>query len=604
MKLQNNPVVYLSSKMWKYSQGNRGSVVLYVLLFLLANGLSFLDPLIIAKIINILQERGLNEQSLPDLLFYLGVFFVLNLGFWCFHGPARIIERQNAFLVRFNYKKHLLGGVMAFPLEWHTDHHSGDTIDKVEKGTHALYDFSSDTFQIIENVISLTSSYLVLIYFNVHAGYIVLSMVALSAFLVGRFDKVLAGQYRRLYQVDNKISAKVFDTISNITTIIILRIERLVSSSLFKKMMEPFQLFMTNAKLNEVKWFLVSMCGTAMTVAVIGSYLYMHSGPGQVLMLGTVYALYGYLERIGQVFYRFTYMYGELVQRKSAVMNAEEISNDLRRRGKNTKVLLANDWREIRVKDLTFSYQSSQGNNLHLNHLSFSLHRGERIAFIGVSGSGKTTVLKVIRDLYHPKKGTILLDDVPLKNGFRDISSSLSLIPQDPEIFSTTIRENITVGVPYSADDIKRFTDMACFTSVVKRLPNGLASLIYEKGVNLSGGEKQRLALSRGLLASQDKAIILLDEPTSSVDSKNELQIYKNIFNAYKGKTVVSTIHRLHLLPLFDRIYIFKAGKIIGTGSFKELLETSKEFKKLWGQYEKVSRHSFKPVESLAVQSV
>ena len=120
---------------------------------------------------------------------------------------------------------------------------------------------------------------------------------------------------------------------------------------------------------------------------------------------------------------------------------------------------------------------------------------------------------------------------------------------------------------------------------MVKRLPKGLESSIVEKGVNLSGGEKQRLALARGLLASVDKDIILLDEPTSSVDFHNELEIYKNIFNAFPKKSIISAVHRLHLLSLFDVVYFFKNGKIIASGSFDDLRTNSSDFQELWDGY-------------------
>ena len=135
------------------------------------------------------------------------------------------------------------------------------------------------------------------------------------------------------------------------------------------------------------------------------------------------------------------------------------------------------------------------------------------------------------------------------------MSHAIALIPQEPEIFATTIRENITVGVDRSLKEIKKFTDLARFTVVAERLPKKFESSIVEKGVNLSGGEKQRLALARGLMACQDKSIVLLDEPTSSVDFRNEMQIYQNIFAEFKDKAIIS-IHRLHLL-LFDHIYAF-----------------------------------------------
>lgn len=101
----------------------------------------------------------------------------------------------------------------------------------------------------------------------------------------------------------------------------------------------------------------------------------------------------------------------------------------------------------------------------------------------------------------------------------------------------------------------------------------------------MSGGQQQRLALARGLAACDDKDIVLLDEPTSSLDIATEMQVYRNVFSAFTGKTVVSSIHRLHLLPLFDRIYVFAHGRIIGAGSLSELLVTCHEFQRLWEQY-------------------
>jgi len=187
--------------------------------------------------------------------------------------------------------------------------------------------------------------------------------------------------------------------------------------------------------------------------------------------------------------------------------------------------------------------------------------------------------------LYEPQQATIFLDGELLPHGFHSIQDEIALIPQDPEIFATTIKENITLGVPHTMKILKKYTRLAKFDTVVAKLPKKFQSSIVEKGVNLSGGEKQRLALARGLLACEDKSIILLDEPTSSVDSKNELEIYKNIFRVYKSRTVISSIHRLHLLPLFDKIYMFSRGKIVAAGSFRQLLRNSPDFQKIWKKY-------------------
>ncbi len=581
-----NPISYLLAKMWHYSQGNRGNVILYSVLFVISNLIYFLEPLVIARILDVIQLQGLNAETFPILLRYLAYLPLLTLGFWVFHGVGRQIELQNAFLVKANFKRFLVDKVLGYSLEWHSNHHSGDSIDKIEKGTTALNRFSSETFQIIGTLIPLLSSYIALSYFNIHAAYIVFFCIACTVIIILKFDVVLDRQYKELNQAENTISAKIFDVISNITTVVILRIQALVGKTIWQKIMSPYPFFKRNIRLNEIKWFLVAVFSMMMNVGVLGTYLVMNLRNGNMVMLGTFAALYGYVGRISELFYRFAYMYGDILQQRSAVLNAQELLNQASTKAEALSVTKHHNWERLRLENIQFSYEATEGGSaLHLDNISMNIGRGAKIALIGASGSGKTTFLKVLRELYPFQKGAVYQDDKLLAAGLSEISAEIALIPQDPEIFSTTIRENITVGIEHSDDFIRHFTDMACFTEVLNRLPNGLESLIYEKGVNLSGGERQRLALARGLMASQDKSILLLDESTSSVDTKNELAIYQNIFTKFADKTIIASIHRLHLLSQFDEIYFFRKGKIIASGSLAHLLANSAEFKELWDKY-------------------
>ncbi|HLC51638.1 MAG TPA: ABC transporter ATP-binding protein [Candidatus Nanoarchaeia archaeon] len=590
MKLLDSPVLFLARREWKFAEKNRKNIVLYVSLFLIAHTFYFFEPLVIAKIFNIIQEMGLAKETVTTVIPWLVLLIGLTFGFWIFHGPARVIENKNAFMVRANYKKYLLDGTMNLPAEWHTNHHSGNTIDKIDKATDSLYRFSEETFIIIESITKLLGSYFALAYFNLHASYIVLLTIIITGALIIKFDKILVEQYHQLYKAENRISAKIFDIISNITTVIILRVQKLVSKAMFKKIIEPLGLFVKNNKINETKWFLVSLLSGLMIFSVILSFLYSSVKAGDAVLLGTIFILYEYVQRINNLFFRFAYKYGEIVMQKTAVLNGEEISREFVSR-KKFKHFDLKGWKMIEVKNLVFSY-NQKDENLHLDNISFNMHRGERIALIGSSGSGKTTALKLIRELYHPREVKVIVDGITLKSGFESISDEIALIPQDPEIFATTIRDNITLGIGKNLKEIKKYTDMAMFTDVVKRLPRGLNSSIVEKGVNLSGGEKQRLALARGLMASEDKSILLLDEPTSSVDSRNELKIYENIFSKFKNKTILSSIHRLHLLSLFDTILLFKNGQIAASGTFDEILKNSEEFKDMWSKYMKSRKKS------------
>ncbi len=584
MSWRDNPVIFLNAKLWKYSKGNRKNVVLYLILFIFADVITLLDAFVIGYVLNSIQADGVSLGNYLQILGYLSLLIPIQIASWAFHGPARVIETKNAFLTRANYKNYLLAGTMALPVEWHTDHHSGDTIDKIEKGSGALYSYATDSFMVIDSVVRLIGSYIALVYFNFNSLYIVAVMSVLAVWLILKFDKVLVAQYANLFGAENKISAKVYDALSNIVTVIILRVEKPVLMAIAKRMHQPLPLFVKNSKLNEIKWFLVVMCTVVMTVCVLGSYLYSSVVSGTVIAIGTLYTLYSFVDRINNLFFRFAYMYGDIVRAKTQVLNAEIIAKEFKDKLNFKEVALGKQWKELEISDLNFSYADA-GKHMHLNKVNLNIKRGEKIALVGASGSGKTTLLKIIRGLYEPHKLTIKVDGKILPHGFNDISHEISLIPQEPEIFATTIKENITVGIERPLAEIKWFTDLARFTEVAERLPKKFDSSVVEKGVNLSGGEKQRLALARGLMASEDKAIVLLDEPTSSVDFRNEMHIYENVFKEFKDKAVISSIHRLHLLPLFDRIYVFSRGKVITSGSFKDLLKNSPDFQEIWDKY-------------------
>jgi ABC-type multidrug transport system fused ATPase/permease subunit len=544
----------------------------------------FSIPIVWAEIMDVITRQGITPSSMKTLSILLGLVFTRTIVTWALHGPARLIECTNAFKVRANYRRFLTQGLLTLPLEWHADHHSGDTIDKSGKGTTALYETSEDSFEIIYCLVRLVGCYGMLVYFSHSSAYIVLVMMLVSVWITMRFDKILIKNYRELNLIENQISESIFDAVSNVSTVIILRVEKLVFDAIMHKVEKPFELFKQTNRLNETKWFLTSVCCTIMTVAVLGAYFWQHLGTGAGVLVGSVYLLISYLQKIGDLFFRFCSMYGDIMKRKTRVMNSEELTVDFRTESFANHVLPP-QWKNLQIRGLNFSYHTEGADDLHLRDISLSIARGERIAFVGESGSGKTTLLQVIRNLQPARSFSLSVDGEIIPQGFEGIARAIALVPQNPEIFATTILSNITMGADYDMQFVRRFTDMACFTDVVESLPKQFDSSIKEKGVNLSGGQQQRLALSRGLLACHDKDVVLLDEPTSSLDASNEMRVYKNIFREFLGKTIISSIHRLHLLPLFDRICMFEDGKIIASGTLSELLTSCPQFEALWQQY-------------------
>lgn len=589
MKVHGNekryPPLYLFSKTWRYSEGNRSKVIWYWIMFILANSIHvFGEPLLLAHIVNVVQKEGVTKTNIHMLLVFLSMLLVIDFIFWSLHGPARCLERNNAFEVELNYRSHLLKGVMMLPMEWHADHHSGDTIDKVEKGTTALFEFAEDSFEVIYLVAKLIISYFVLVYFSPPAAYIVLGMIIISVWITVRFDRVLIEQYKELNHADNSITESTFDAISNIATVIILRVERLVFQAILHKMRKPRNLFRRNQRLSEIKWFLTSICSKLMQVIVLGVYFWQSIGSTQGVLIGSVYLLLNYTKEIGSLFSQFNNLYGDIIRRKTRTMNSEELAKDFKP-ANFTNHVLPEEWQRLEIEGLNFSYHNGDESALHLENVCATFERGKRYAIVGESGGGKSTLLKIMRDLYHPRSITLTVDGQRVNDGFAGISRAISLVPQNPEIFATTIWENITLGAEYDLEFVKHFTDMACFTDVVEALPKKFDSSIKEKGVNLSGGQQQRLALARGLLACYDKDIVLLDEPTSSLDTATEMKVYRNIFREFRDKTVISSVHRLHLLLLFHEIYMFSGGRIIASGTLQDLLTQCPEFQELWREY-------------------
>ena len=219
----------------------------------------------------------------------------------------------------------------------------------------------------------------------------------------------------------------------------------------------------------------------------------------------------------------------------------------------------------------------------HAHHLNVSLDlaRGRRIALVGTSGSGKSTLLRLLRGLHDADGGTLTVDGATYQ-GVAPLADLSTLVPQDPEIFENTIRYNITCGIAEDEEALNAAIHAAALESVIAELPQGLDTDIRERGVNLSGGQKQRLALARGILAARDSSLILLDEPTSSLDAATESLVFDRMFQAYNNACIVASLHRLHLLERFDYVYVMEAGRVVEQGDFATLLLAGGVLTYLW----------------------
>jgi ABC-type multidrug transport system fused ATPase/permease subunit len=566
--------------MWKYSLGNRHIVILFwILLSIGGTAELIIDPYLVSRIMNSIQENGgVDSNNLSFLIWCLVGLVVNTVIFWMFHGPSRVMEMDNAFGVRRNYRMHFLKGILGLPLQWHTDNPSGQTNDRIEKGTTALYAFSEDTFEIIYAFTRLVVSYIVLMYFSFTAGALATVFIVISILITIKIDKILVVNYSRLSKAENATATTVLETISNITTVIMLRIEKHVLDGVINSVDRQKDLTHKTNRLGEFKWFLTSLMCSLMVLCVMSHYFWSQASSGKTVLYGTVFILYSYLSVMSQVFFKFTGMYSDVIKRRVRTENAELVSSDFVDKELDTETLPIG-WREIEIRNLCFSYPDmGKGQLVDIN---LKLKRGQKVAFVGRSGSCKSTMLMIMRGLYEFQAGTILVDGVVCKNGFADFGDSVALSPQHPETFSGTILYNLTLGAEYTEEQVAKALYVACFDEFVESLPKKLDSVVKEKGVKLSGGEFQRLSIARGMLATTGKGIVLLDEPTSSLDALTERMVIERISREMDDRLMICVTHKTQLLDRFDLVVVFDKGRVVGQGKPADLFDNCPAFRRL-----------------------
>ncbi|MEL7160897.1 MAG: ABC transporter ATP-binding protein, partial [Bacteroidota bacterium] len=288
--------------------------------------------------------------------------------------------------------------------------------------------------------------------------------------------------------------------------------------------------------------------------------------------------LIGYVNQFANMLSSFTLQYGQIVRYRSDLAAIDPIEEAHRREARPAVTHpVIREWEALRVDALNFRYAPDGAG---LFDLQFDLDRGKRIALIGPSGSGKTTTLYALRGLYPPEELALRFDEENQPG--TQLFGQTTLIPQSPEIFEDTLRNNLTVGLERSPEELEKAIAVSVLEDVIAQADDGLETFLAEGGANLSGGQRQRLSIARGLLAADTSTLLLLDEPTSSLDPATERRVYERLFAAFPEKTIVSTLHRLHLLRFFDYVYYMEEGRIALEGKLEDLLATSEKFRELY----------------------
>lgn len=514
--------------------------------------------------------------------------------FWIWAGSAAYFSWAHNLSKYFGYQvaekasldlyKDAIGHVFRLDLSWQEKENSGTKLKKIDKGLDGINIAVRRIFDVFIEV--LVNAVGTIIIMTSQDWRISVSLIVFTAgyFTLGTYllRKAIA-QEKVVNQGFEDLGGVAFESVNNIQTIKALGIDTGIKSmltenidSLFPKIKKRISRFQTQGAalfMYEMAYLL-----TAVYWIVTGIL----SGKYEVGLLVLFIGLYRRFETSVEELTETTQQMAlakiwvsramTILKIEPTIENPESIKNQKD---------YPSEWKKLTISHLGFAYKKGHT----LQDISLTVKRGEKIGIVGLSGAGKSTLFKLLLDLYENYEGDISLDGLSLKNIRRQsYIDHVSVVLQDTELFDLTLRENIEIAKPSGStetiEDLQRAIQDSHLDDVVKNLPDGLDTLIGEKGFKLSGGQRQRLGIARALYRSPD--ILLLDEATSHLDGHSEKEIQKALEENIGKFTTIVIAHRLSTIKAMDKIVVLEHGKIVETGSFQELLKRGKQFAAMW----------------------
>jgi len=326
----------------------------------------------------------------------------------------------------------------------------------------------------------------------------------------------------------------------------------------------------------QAKYMPVLFLGLTITLGLAHSLILYNLG---IMTIGQIISYIGLLSLLYFSTFISIFVFALIKIAGSSANRLLELMNQVTEIDENPEGIQKDIIGSIKFENVSFSYPGTS--NLVLQDVSFEVKPGQTLAIVGTTGSGKTTLTKLISRLYDVSQGRILIDDQDIRKfALKSLRAQISYIEQDVFLFSFSIFENITFGRIGSKEKVIEAATQAQAHEFIKDLPEGYESKIGERGVLLSGGERQRIAIARAFLA--DPKILILDDSTSAIDSNTEDKIQYAIKNILRNRTTLLITHRLSQIRWSDLIIVLKDGKIEAKGDHQELLKTSEEYRKIF----------------------
>lgn len=542
-------------------------VIIYILLGIVLSLLNVFNASYFQKVLDDFEDKKLSIETI--CIYAIILISVCGINYLDEYPSCKLSES-----IYLNFKLKAMEKMSTIDYGYYQSLGAGNLIQKIENGANAgkgiLFDFYFRLFR------ELIPSIVFSLIFIANINKSIMIYIAGGYVLVFIITNILL---KYLYRIKARIlsNEEIFNKylIRSFMELVVFRVNKRFPYEIRKaaKAAEEIVESKTKMKLTHEAFFAIF----AIFITSIKVVIIFISWKKDILSIGSLVALLALIDKAYTPIAIFNVLFVQCKLDESAFRRYKsflDMEDDVMvNSGKKIACIDGN----ICFKNVCFSYREK---NI-FKDLSFGIPAGSSVAFIGESGSGKSTIVKQIVGLIKPESGVIYVD----KNNLSELNlnqyyNHVSYTSQESPIFNGTLRENIIFDKDISDNRIIEVLDQVGLLTFYTDLPRGLDSEVGEKGVRISGGERQRVALAR--LYFTNAKIIILDEATSAMDNVTEELVMKNIMKFFRNRTIITIAHRLNTIKNVEKIYVFKEGKIVGEGVFKDLLDHNKYFKQLW----------------------
>jgi ABC-type multidrug transport system fused ATPase/permease subunit len=548
-----------------------------IVLILAASALSLTSPLLMKWLIDqILPQRAWRELILVAVL-----YFALNIGGHGLRSVGSLIAASGIMRCAYELRRRLLGQLIRLPAAFYAKHPVGDLVQRTEADVSLVAELGSDMLpQVLNMVVQTTMTIGIMVALDWRLTVVTLPLAPVFQWLRSHYRTVLRQNSEDVRANSGNQSNLLNELLTGITQIQLLGAERRVARNYAR----------LNLRSQRARWIQrkneLMFTFTAMTVVSLGSALILGYGGARVingqLTAGSLVAFYSYIGGIFAPLSMATELYARLNRVRASIgrlLDIEQAPNEIRDR--DDAAPLTERPHLIVCTAVKFQYDADKP---ALDGADFDARAGERVAVVGASGCGKSSLLKLLPRLYDAEGGRVEINGRDVRSlQLRSLRDAISFVPQEPILFQGTLLENLRHGSPSATpDELDRAIRIACLTDVVERLPDGLKSTLGPMGSGLSGGEKQRVAIARAIL--QERPILILDEATSALDARTERRLLARLKTWCKDRIVIVVSHRLAASKWADRVVVFDSGRVIEDGSHTNLYQPGTFYFDLWEQ--------------------